>query len=217
MSPPRYIIIANSDSLRWKAYAPELTAFWSEQGVTPAVELVSWREVILRDGELDGLPAFDRPAIVRVESPGRDWDVAQLLLRAGSRVRGEDGEHWLTLPYRKGRLVSPGLFYAGFCSVLSRLRDGFLHRPHLRPCADPLELAEMFDKNATSARLEQAGIPVPPSLPALGTVEAASERTAPAAVRQRLCEAQQRIVGLRHRGGPADGRAAVGDQLDCPS
>jgi glutathione synthase/RimK-type ligase-like ATP-grasp enzyme len=172
MPPPRYVVIANPVSLRWKAYAPDLTTFWSERGVTPEVELVSWRDVILRDGELDGLPAFDQPAVVRLESPGRDWEVAQLLLRAGSRARGEDGEHWLTLPYRRGRLVSPGLFYAGFCQVLSRLRDGFLHRPHLRPCADPLELAEMFDKNATSDRLKRAGIPVPPSLLAPLTVEA---------------------------------------------
>ncbi len=172
MFSPRYVIIANPDSLRWKAYAPELTAFWAEREVTPEVELVSWRDVILHDGNIDGLPAFDRPAIVRLESPGRDWQVTQLLLRAGSQARGEDGEHWLSLPYRKGQLVSPGVFHSGFCQILSRLREGFLRRPHLRPSADPLELAEMFDKNATSARLELAGIPVPPALSAPKTVDA---------------------------------------------
>jgi hypothetical protein len=170
--PPRYVIVANPESLRWKAYAPDLTAFWSERGVTPAVDLVTWREVILRGGDLDGLDVFDRPAIVRLESPGRDWEVTQLLLRAGSQTQGEDGEHWLTLPYCKGRLVSPGLFYAGFCRVLYALREPFSLRPHLSLCADPLELAEMFDKNTTSARLARAGIPVPSLLPAPDTVEA---------------------------------------------
>jgi glutathione synthase/RimK-type ligase-like ATP-grasp enzyme len=172
MFPPCYVVVANPESLRWKAYAPELSAFWSERGVTPEVEVVSWRDLILRGGELDGLAAFDRPAIVRLESPGRDWEVTQLLLHAGSQAQGEDGEHWLSLPYRKGRLVSPSLFYAGFCRVLSRLHEGFLHRPHLRPCAHPLEIAEMFDKNASAARLAGAGIPVPPSLPAPDSVDA---------------------------------------------
>src|SRR4051812_49325790 len=103
MSPPRYVVVANPDSLRWKAYAPELTAFWAERGVTPEIEVVSWRDLIERDGSLDGFRAFDRPAIVRLESPGRDWRVTQLLLRAGSREQGEDGEHWLIVPYSKGR------------------------------------------------------------------------------------------------------------------
>jgi hypothetical protein len=172
MFPPRYVVLANPESLRWKAYAPELSAFWTARGVTPEVEVVSWRDLIERDGDLDGMRAFDQPAIVRLESPGRDWQVAQFLLRAGSREQGEDGEHWLSLPYAKGRLVRPGLLYAGFCRVLRRLRDGLDRRPHLRPIADPIEVAEMFDKNATSARLAQAGVPVPPSLPAPATVEA---------------------------------------------
>ena len=70
MFPPRYIVIANSESLRWKAYAPELSAFWASRGVAAEVELVNWREVVARDGCLDDLPAFDRPALVRLEAPG---------------------------------------------------------------------------------------------------------------------------------------------------
>ena len=166
MFPPRYIVIANPDGLRWKAYAPELSAFWASRGVTPEVELVSWREVVARDGCLDDLPAFDRPALVRLESPGRDWEVARLLLAAGSREEGEDGTDWLALPYQKGRLVRPGLFYVGFRRALAGLHGAFAKRPHLLPCADPLAVAEMFDKNATSSRLARAGVPVPPSLPA---------------------------------------------------
>jgi glutathione synthase/RimK-type ligase-like ATP-grasp enzyme len=171
MGPPRYIVVANPDSLRWQAYAPELTAFWASVGVEPEVEVVSWRDVIARDGNVDDLAAFDRPALVRLESPGRDWQVAQHLLAAGSRECGEEETIWLTLPYDKGRLVRPGLFYAGFCRVLNGLHRAFARRPHLTLCADPLEVAEMFDKNATSARLARAGVPVPPSLVSPGTPE----------------------------------------------
>jgi hypothetical protein len=156
--------VANPDSLRVRAYLPELSAFWQQQGAPARVDVVAWRDVIARDGSLDDLPAFDEPAVVRLESPGRDHEVARLLLAAGARETGETGTDWLALPHRTGWLVRPGLFYAGFRRILHRLRDGFARRPHLRPCADPCEAAEMFDKNATCARLARADIPVPPSL-----------------------------------------------------
>jgi glutathione synthase/RimK-type ligase-like ATP-grasp enzyme len=164
-SPPRYVVIANPGSLRWRAYEAELYAFWRERGVEPDVALVPWRDVGPRDGDLGGMAAFDRPALVRLESPGRDWDVARMLLQAGCRATGEI-DTFSGLEYRKGCLVRPGLFYAGFRHVLSGLARSFTARPYLCLTADPLEVAEMFDKNATSARLQRAGIPVPPSLAA---------------------------------------------------
>jgi len=84
--------------------------------------------VVARDGNLEGLPAFDKPALVRLESPGRDWEVARLLLQAGARETGETGTDWLVVPYQKGRLVRPGLFYAGFCRILARLRSELARR-----------------------------------------------------------------------------------------
>jgi hypothetical protein len=169
---PRYVAIANPDGKRWRAYAPELTAFWRERGVEPEVEVVPWQEVVPRDGDLDGLAAFDRPALVRLESPGRDWEVTRLLLQAGSRARGERDTDWAALPYEKGRLVRPGLLYEGFRRVLAGLRASFDLRPHLRPLACPLAVAELFDKNATCARLSAADIPCPPSVEAPETPEA---------------------------------------------
>lgn len=165
MATPRYVVIANPDGLRWRAYEPELLGYWREQGVEPEVVVVPWRDVVPREGNLDGIPAFDRPAIVRLESPGRDWDVTRQLLSTGARVAGEE-DCFADLEYRKGWLVRPGLLYAGFRRVLQGLRQSIDVRPHLRPAACPLEVAEMFDKNATSHRLGQAGIPVPPALAA---------------------------------------------------
>jgi hypothetical protein len=165
MTPPRYIAIAIPDSKRWQAYAPQLLAFWAERGVRPEIEVVPWSMVVPRDGNLDDLPAFDRPGLVRLESPGRDWEVARLLLQAGSRaVPQEAHTDWLALPYQKGRLVRPGLLYEGFRRVLAGLKCSFDQRPHLRPLACPLGVAELFDKNRTSERLTAAGIPCPPSV-----------------------------------------------------
>jgi hypothetical protein len=62
----------------------------------------------------------------------------------------------------KGLLVRPGLLYRGFRRVLSGLRKSFDARPHLKPTACPLAIAEMFDKTATCRKLDEAGVPVPP-------------------------------------------------------
>jgi hypothetical protein len=172
MCPPRYVILANPDGIRWQTYAPELAGFWAERGERPEVEVVPWRAVVPLDGNLDGLAAFDRPAVVRLESPGRDWEVARQLLAAGAREEpAEANPDWLGLEYQKGRLVRPRLFYRGFCRVLRGLQASFAARPHLQLTCWPLEVAEMFDKNATSARLAAVGVPCPPSLEAPDTVE----------------------------------------------
>jgi hypothetical protein len=163
--PPRYVLVANPGTKRCETYRRELAAFWAARGATPDVELVPWAAVAARDGNLDGLPGFDRPAVVRLESPGKDDDATRLLLEAGARDDpGEPPCDWRALPLPKGLLVRPGLWYRGFRRVLEGLHRSFAARPHLRPTACPLAVAEMFDKTATCTRLHAAGVPVPPWL-----------------------------------------------------
>src|SRR4051794_35731795 len=120
----RHVVLANPDSKRWLTWSRELDAFCQERGVCPDVELVPWKDVIPRDGNLDEMPAFDQPALMRLESPGRDWEVTRLLLQAGARETGsENGIDWLDLPYRKGLLIRPGLLHRGFVRVLRGLRQ----------------------------------------------------------------------------------------------
>lgn len=206
MTPtPRYIAIANPDGKRWQTYAPELLAFWRECGVEPEIEVVPWREIVPRGGDLDGLAAFERPALVRMESPGRDFEVAKLLLQAGDNANAIDGN---TLAFQKGRLLRPGLLYRGFCRVLAGLRRSFDRRPHLTPLACPLALAEMFDKNATCARLTAAGIPCPPTL------------TAPATPDELLAELRRQRFGTAYvklnSGSSASGIAVVHAMDETP-
>src|SRR4051794_23985525 len=100
--PPRYVLVANPGTKRCETYHRELTAFWAARGATPDVELLPWAEVVPRDGNLDGLPAFDRPAVVRLESPGKDDAVTRLLLEAGARDDpSESPRDWRVLPMSK--------------------------------------------------------------------------------------------------------------------
>jgi hypothetical protein len=159
-------MIAGPGTKRCETYRAELRAFWAARGAAVEPDVVPWTEVIARDGNLDTLPAFDRPAVVRLESPGKDDSAARLLLEAGARDDpAEPPRDWRALDLPKGLLVRPGLLYRGFRRVLRGLRRSFDARPHLRPTACPLAVAEMFDKTATAAKLRAAGVPIPETLP----------------------------------------------------
>ncbi len=160
--PPRYVVIANPGTKRCATYRTELKAYWSDRGTSVELEIVPWAEIVSRNGNLDDLPAFNAPALVRLESPGKDDTVTRLLLEAGARDgNAEPTRDWLTLELPKGLLVQPGLLHRGFVRVLRGLRRSFDSRPHLTPTACPLAVAAMFDKIATCRKIEAAGVPVP--------------------------------------------------------
>ena len=166
-APPRYVLIANPGTKRCETYRRELAAFWAARGHAPDVTVVAWADVIPVDGDLDGLCVFDRPAVVRLESPGKNDHVTRLLLDAGIRDDPrEPRRDWRSVELPKGKLVRPGLQHRGFARVLRGLLRSFDARPHLAPTACPLAVARMFDKAETSRILTAAGVPVPELLPA---------------------------------------------------
>jgi hypothetical protein len=155
-------MIANPGTKRCETYREELVAYWQARGAAVDLEVVPWAEVVPRDGNLDDIPSFDKPAIVRLESPGKDDLATRLLLEAGARDDpAEPPRDWRSLALPKGLLVRPGLLYRGFRRVLVGLRKSFDARPHLKPTVCPLAVALMFDKTATCEKLEVAGAPVP--------------------------------------------------------
>lgn len=153
----QYLILGNVGSKRWQAYSDELHNFWNERQQHVEIHLVPWHEVILADGNLDAFPLFDNPALVRIESPGRDFEVTKLLLQDNSLI------------YRKGLILEPNKLYQSFCRILLGLQQSFDARPHLIPLCRPMDVIEMFDKNATLDRLRSVDIPCPDSLIAPST------------------------------------------------
>ncbi|MDX2996029.1 STM4014 family protein, partial [Streptomyces scabiei] len=100
---------------------------------TPRV--VEWRDV-LRDGG----HTFAEDEIVRLDSPGENAEVDRLL-------RGVDDPT---------RVEGSGTWYGRFMAAVGSLRGG------LR-LDDPADLPVLFDKRLCHARLDTAGVPVPPS------------------------------------------------------
>jgi hypothetical protein len=135
---PRYLVICNPETPRGRAYVADLEALWAGRGVTPEVIVVPWADIVPADGNLDHLPAFDTPAVVKIESPGKSDDVYRQLLDAGSReTPGEPRRDWSDLELPPGLMVRPGLHFAGFRRVLRGLAASLAKRPHLTATADP--------------------------------------------------------------------------------
>lgn len=100
---------------------------------TPRV--VEWRDV-LRDGGHE----FAADEIVRLDSPGENAEVDRLLRGVDDPTRVEGSATW----------------YARFLAAVSSLRGGVR-------LDDPADLPVLFDKRLCHARLDAAGVPVPPS------------------------------------------------------
>ncbi|MFF7261083.1 STM4014 family protein [Streptomyces sp. NPDC008159] len=100
---------------------------------TPRV--VEWRDV-LRDGG----HAFADDEVVRLDSPGENAEVDRLLRGVDDPTRVEGSATW----------------YGRFLDAVGSLRGGVR-------LDDPADLAVLFDKRLCHARLDAAGVPVPPS------------------------------------------------------
>jgi glutathione synthase/RimK-type ligase-like ATP-grasp enzyme len=216
MPTPRYVLITNPGTKRCETYHRELLLFWANRGLTPEVEVVPWAELVPRDGNLDDLPAFDRPALVRLESPGKDEQVARLLLEAGARDDpAEPPCDWRSIPIPRGLLLRPGLYYCGFHRVLRGLARAFDARPHLTPTANPLAVAEMFDKTATSAKLFVAEVPVPVWLEhpqdAFAAVDGARKRWRTVYLKLNTGSSATGIIALRSENGDFHGSTTLAE------
>src|SRR5688500_18606082 len=111
----RYVLIANPGTRRCETHRREELGDWAARGESADLEVVPWADVVSRLGELDDLPAFDRPGVVRLESPGKDAQVTRLMLEAGARDHpAEPPRDWRTVDLPTGLLLRPGLFYQGF-------------------------------------------------------------------------------------------------------
>jgi hypothetical protein len=163
-------------------------------GLPPAT-LVPWADLITRRAALE--PAG---AAVRLESPGRDWEVEKLLLAEGAGEPDEPGpsridrEAALALAFDKGRIWFPRQWYLGFRAVLRRL-------PALpRVTTPPADVEMLFDKERCQELFGAAGIPVPPGLGLVRSFDELRRR-----MRQAGCRAA--FVKLAH-GSSASGVVA---------
>lgn len=120
--------------------------------LAPAIE-ISWKSLLEGEAEFRPGPAD----VIRIESPGENFDVERLLIERGGGPRG--------LTYDRGRLYHQVAWYAGLVDVLGEIKFAF---PGARFMNHPDEIAAVFDKYSSQQHLKKASIPVPE---VLGRVE----------------------------------------------
>jgi glutathione synthase/RimK-type ligase-like ATP-grasp enzyme len=139
----------------------------ARRGLPPAL-VVAWRDLLAGQ---DLRWAADAPTLVRVESPGQDFEVEKLLLALGaSAEEAEDvgasflpAEEALRLPLDRGRLLCPRQWYRGFRAALRRLAEGADH-PNVRWVNHPGDIVTLFDKRLCHRLFAEADVPAPAGL-----------------------------------------------------
>ncbi|SET25506.1 STM4014 family protein [Stigmatella erecta] len=160
---PPFILIGNAENRRVTLFQEALAG----QGLPPA-HVVSWSELLSREGRLEELP--DTEAMVRIDSAGENWEVEKALLKRGYTDALEHGCSVLTpeevdaLPLDLGRILCPRQHHLGFLRILAQLEALFARRPRWRVLQPPAAIADLFDKRITSRRYAALGVPVPEPL-----------------------------------------------------
>lgn len=171
----RFVVIGNPENRRVGLFQAALAA----QGQPPA-EVVSWLDVARSFEKLEALSAD--PAIVRIDSAGEDFEVDRELLKAGYEDALASGATTLepakvdALAYDRGLIVCPRQQHFGFLAMLGRLDALFARRPAWRVLSPPRSIATLFDKRETSRLYESLGVPVPPRLEPVASLEELRER-----------------------------------------
>jgi glutathione synthase/RimK-type ligase-like ATP-grasp enzyme len=170
----------------------------------PPAQVVSYVDLLAGRVHLSGM--VSRGTLVRIESPGKEFDVEQALLLAGADLAEAEGGECLSqraargLLFERGRILAPRQWYLGFCEALSRIEQQLADCPDHRLMNRPPEIEVMFDKGRCHDRLAGAGVPVPRSLGAVRSFEELAAR-----MRQAGCP--RVFVKLAH-GSSASGVAA---------
>jgi len=128
---------------------------------------------VLENSTWEGL-LQDVPRFLRLESPGRNWNVEQQFLLRGAKIEDEEAcrgwrrlspEIIRSLPNSPGRVLPMRQWFLGWRQTLQELSIWTMQRGFAsRWLCPPEDVVCMFDKLACHHELEKAGVAVPPVL-----------------------------------------------------
>ena len=178
--PDHFVVIGNPGGRRIELFQAALNELR-----LPAAQVVSYLDLL--SGK-EALPRSVRDGtVVRIESPGKDFEVERALIAAGAEAADDDERFDRVsrraaqdLSFERGRILYPRQWYLGYCSTLRLIEKQLAERPPPRPLPQwmnsPAEIALMFDKIACHQSLGSRGAPVAPSLGAVGSFDELGER-----------------------------------------
>lgn len=105
----------------------------------PPASIISWLDLLQNPANLNSLSRFSS---IRIESPGENFQVEQLMLELGGLESAKQ------LIEEKGRIYFPGIWYKGFKKILSNIASAATHSIWMN---HPDDIALMFDKPKVKA------------------------------------------------------------------
>src|SRR6266540_1667539 len=162
-----FVVIGNPGSRRIELFQAALNELR-----LPAAQVVSYLDLLSGN---EALPRSVRDGtVVRIESPGKDFEVERALIAAGADAADADER------FDRGRILYPRQWYLGYCATLRLIELQLAECPPPRPLPQwmnsPAEIALMFDKIACHQALGSRGAPVAPSFGAVGSFDELGER-----------------------------------------
>jgi glutathione synthase/RimK-type ligase-like ATP-grasp enzyme len=169
------VVVGNTGCRRVTLFQEAL----ARRRLPPAV-LVSYADLLAGTVTLEQVV---RPGdVVRLESPGRDFEVEKALLAAGADEPDADGPTRISreaagrLAFDKGRIWYPRQWYLGLCALLRRIGRQLSRCPPCVQMSRPADVEVLFDKVRCQERFARAGIPVPRGLGPVGSFAQLRER-----------------------------------------
>ena len=171
-APPRRVLLVGVPRGR----RTELFQAALARAGAPAPLVVPYTELLAGRASLTDL--ITPGTLVRIDSPGRDFETELALLKAGAGEEDEEGDYARAahgtleaLEFERGRIDWPRQWYLGFRRALRMLGEQLLASQEHQLMNSPAEVALMFDKPACQRRLRECGVRVPESLGTAGSFE----------------------------------------------
>lgn len=178
--PDHFVVIGNPGSRRVELFQAAL----AELGL-PAARIVSYLDLL---SGREALPKLvSRGTVVRIESPGKDFEVERALIAAGAEdFDGDEGFDGISrtaaqsLNFERGRILYSRQWYLGYRATLRLIERQLAECPSSHPSFQlmnsPAEITLMFNKTACHQLLGSRGIPVARSLGQINSFDDLVER-----------------------------------------
>ena len=153
------VVIGNPDNRRVRFFQEAL----ARRGHSPA-RVLSYRDLLAGRCDVEDVPSG---SIVRIDSPGEDFEVERRLLASGEAAAVSEGspaisaDRLAALRFDSGRILFPRQWYLGFCLLLRRWHRTLNEIGGVRFASWPPDIALMFDKAACHRACAAADVPVP--------------------------------------------------------
>ena len=155
----KIVIIGNPDSRR----VEQIAAAARMRGL--AASVISYVDYLA--GRVDVQHCVSDGCVVRIESPGENWEAEKRILRAGivpmeaRNLKAVSADEIERKPAQRGEIHDSQQWYWGFRDVLAQLEQALSGAADFAWMSHPQEIARAFDKQACYECWSARGLPIP--------------------------------------------------------